>query len=152
MKNGVVVEKERIGANCLDVQVQEFGHDMARVAMSQICESIRFDSLKESALEAMTDIMVRYVCDLGKMANYYANVANRTECNVFDLVQGLEDLCSSTGFCGASVGSQCLTSSGIMREIVEFVGSSEEIPFAQPVPNFPVLRNGALIPSFKQIG
>lgn len=130
----------------------EFGREVAKIAMAQICESVGFDSLKESALESMTDIMVRYVCDLGKTANFYANVANRTECNLFDVVQGLEDLGSSTGFSGASEGAQCLTSSGLVREIVDFVSSGEEIPFAQPVPYFPVMRNRSLIPSFSQIG
>lgn len=133
-------------------RADEFGREVAKVAVAQICESVGFDSLKESALEALTDIMVRYAQDLGMTASFYANLANRTECNVFDVVQGLEDLGSSTGFSGASEGAGCLTDSGIVREIIDFVSSVEEIPFAQPVPHFPLMRNQVRTPSFLQIG
>ncbi|CAL5387849.1 unnamed protein product [Camellia sinensis] len=130
----------------------EFGRAVSQIAVAQICESVGFESFKDSALEALTDIAVRYLRDLGKTANFYANLAGRTECNVFDAIQGLEDLGSSRGFSGASEVSHCLTGSGTVREIVDYVRIAEEIPFAQPVPHFPVMRHQTMTPSFMQMG
>ena len=130
----------------------DFGRVVSKIAVAQICESVGFETFNESALEALTEITIRYLRDLGKAASFYARLAGRTECNVFDVIQGLEDLGSSRGFSGASEVSHCLTGSGTVREIVEYVESAEEIPFAQPVPHFPVMRNRTMTPSFMQMG
>ena len=80
----------------------EFSHAVTKIAVGQICESVGFHGSNRTAINAMADIMVRYICDLGKSANFYANLAGRTSCNVFDIIQGLEDLSLSRGFSGAS--------------------------------------------------
>ncbi|KAM1159181.1 hypothetical protein ACFX19_032956 [Malus domestica] len=130
----------------------EFGRALSTVAVAQICESVGFQSFKESALDALADIAIRHLRDLGKMSSFYANMAGRTESNVFDIIRALEDLESSQGFLGAAEVGHCLAESGIVRGIVEYVGSAEEIPFAQPLPWFPVIKQRKLIPNFEQIG
>ncbi|KAF6165034.1 hypothetical protein GIB67_000618 [Kingdonia uniflora] len=140
-------DKERVGEGS-----GEFSRAIAKIAVAQICESSGFQSCQQSAIETLTDIAIRYLCDLGKTAHFYANTAGRTDCNVFDIVQGLEDLCSSQGFSGASDVNRCLVDSGVVKEIIDFVESVEETPFAQPVPRFPVIRNRKPTPSFLQIG
>lgn len=144
-------EKEKGIKEIKRVAADEFGRAVAKMAVAQICESVGFQSFNESALEALADIAVRYMKDTGKTASFYANLANRTECNVFDIIQGLEDLGSSTGFSGGSEISGCLTESGAIKGIIEYVESAEEIPFAQPVPQFPVNRNRRGTPSFVQM-
>lgn len=129
-----------------------YGRAVSKVAVAQICESVGFHGVKDSALEALTDVAIRYLCDLGKTGSYYANLAGRTECNVFDIVRGLEDLEASQGFSGAAEVKNCLAGSGTVRGIVEYVDSAEEIQFAQPLPRFPVVKNRKLIPSFAQMG
>ncbi|KAI3833029.1 hypothetical protein MKW92_032980 [Papaver armeniacum] len=119
----------------------EFGLAIARIAVAQICETYGFQSFQQSALEALSDIAIRYLCELGKTAHFYANLADRTECNVFDIIQGLEDLGSSHGFIGATDINRCSTSSGTVTEIIQFVNCTEEIPFARPVPQFPVNKH-----------
>ncbi|XAR69132.1 hypothetical protein NMG60_11000612 [Bertholletia excelsa] len=155
MSDGGKVESKRQTENEDEApkraNADEFGRAVSRTAVAQVCESVGFESFSESALESLTDIAVRYLCDLGKTASFYANLAGRTECNVFDIVQGLEDLSSSRGFSGAFEVSYCLTGSGTVKEIIDFVESAEEIPFAQPVPHFPVIRNRVLTPSFLQM-
>lgn len=130
----------------------EFGRAVSKIAVAQICESVGFQSFEGSALEALSDVAVRYLRDLGKTSGFYANLAGRTECNVFDVIRGLEDLGSWQGFSGASEVGHCLSSSGAVKELVEFVVSTEEVPFAQPVPMFPVIRERRLVPSFMQMG
>ncbi|KAL9150018.1 hypothetical protein ABFS82_12G142600 [Erythranthe guttata] len=136
----------RSGAN-------NYGRSISRIAVSQLCESVGFEGFNESALDSLADIAIRYLCDVGKTSKYYANVAGRTECNVFDIVQGLEDLGMPQGFSGASkIHTDCIVSSGAIREIKEYVETADEIPFAQPVPRFPVIREHRMIPSFSQMG
>lgn len=134
----------RAGAN-------EFGRAIAKIAVAQICESVGFECFNESALESLSDIAVRYLCDLGKTASSYANSAGRTECNVFDIIQGMEDFGLLRGILGASEARNCVIESGALREIMDYVESAEEIPFAQPVPQFPVVRARKPIPSFLQM-
>ncbi|KAI3996832.1 hypothetical protein MKX01_021108 [Papaver californicum] len=129
----------------------EFGLAIARIAVAQICETYGFQSFQQSALESLSDIAIRYLCELGKTAHFYANLTDRTECNVFDIIQGFEDLGSAHGFTGASDVNRCSTSSGTVTEIIQFVNYTEEIPFARPVPQFPVTKHRKPTPSFLQM-
>ncbi|CAA2969011.1 Hypothetical predicted protein [Olea europaea subsp. europaea] len=130
-----------------------FGRAISKVAVAQICENVGFESFNESALDSLADLAIRYLLDLGITAKFYSNLAGRTECNVFDIIQGLDDLGMSTGFSGASeVEFNCAISSGVVTEIRGYVESAEETPFAQPVPHFPVVGEWRLIPSFLQMG
>lgn len=130
----------------------EFGRSISKIAVSQICESVGFEGFNESALESLADIAVRYLQDLGKTAHSYSISSGRTTGNLFDVLRGLEDLGSSAGFPGASEATHSVVSSGAVREIMEYVETAEEIPFAQPVPHFPVVRDRKPIPSFLQMG
>lgn len=130
----------------------EFGRAIYRIAVAQICQSVGFESFNESALESLTDIAVRYLCDLAKTSSSNANMAGRTECNVFDIIQGMEDLALLRGFPGASEACHCSVDSGVAREMMDYVESAEEIPFAHPVPHFPVVRARKPIPSFSRMG
>ncbi|XP_022745881.1 transcription initiation factor TFIID subunit 8-like [Durio zibethinus] len=132
-------------------KADDFWRAVSKIAVLQICESVGYERFKESALEALTDISIGYLCDLGKNASFHANLAGRTECNLFDVTRALEDLGASHGFSGASEIGNCLVGSGTVREMVQFVDSKEEIPFAQPVPKFPVVRHRKLIPSFEHM-
>ncbi|POO01724.1 Bromodomain associated domain containing protein [Trema orientale] len=77
--NGQEALPGRLGAD-------DFGRAVSKVAVAQICESVGFQKSKESALDALADITIRNLCDLGKTANFYANLTGRTECNVFDII------------------------------------------------------------------
>lgn len=129
----------------------EFAQAIAKIAVAQICESEGFQTFQQSALETLSDVTIRYIRDVGKTAHYYANLAGRTECNVFDIIQGLEDLGSAQGFLGASDIEHCLANSGTVRELAHYV-EGDPIPFAYSLPQFPVVKDRKLTPSFLQIG
>lgn len=59
---------------------------------------------------------------------------------------------SIQGFAGCSDVHHSLSSSGLIREIRQYVGLTEEIPFAYSLPRFPVCREHNLPPSFFQAG
>ncbi|XVF76422.1 hypothetical protein PTKIN_Ptkin13bG0265000 [Pterospermum kingtungense] len=132
-------------------KADDFGRAVSKIAVAQICESVGYQGFKESALEALADISIRYLCDLGKNASFHANLAGRTECNLFDITRALEDFGSSLGFPGALEIGKCLVGSGTVSEIIQFVDSKDENSFAQPVPKFPVVRGRKLIPSFEHM-
>lgn len=131
---------------------EEFVRAIARIAVAQICETEGFQSFQQSALEALADVAVRYIKEIGKTANLYANLAGRSECNVLDVIQGLEDLGSIQGFPGASDVHHSLASSGVVREIRQHVSLAEELPFAYSLPRFPVSKEPKLPPSFLRAG
>lgn len=130
----------------------DFAQAIAKVAVAQVCESQGFHTIQQSALETLSDITVRYIQTIGKNAHCHANLAGRAECNVFDVIQGLEEMGSAQGFLGASDVEHCVGSSGIVRDIIHFVTEAEPIPFAYPVPQFPVVKERVLTPSFLHIG
>nr|GEV53042.1 transcription initiation factor TFIID subunit 8 [Tanacetum cinerariifolium]GEW26806.1 transcription initiation factor TFIID subunit 8 [Tanacetum cinerariifolium] len=141
----------------------EYGRAIGRVAVAQICQRVGFRSFSDNVLEGLADLALRYVKDLAKTAKFYANVANRTECNVFDVIQSLEDLGSDIGYPGGSEKCRCLVGSfrsGVVREVMEYVKVVEnvdvdvDVQFAQPVVGFPVFRDKKVrqTPSFMQMG
>ncbi|XP_076929262.1 uncharacterized protein LOC143593543 [Bidens hawaiensis] len=130
----------------------EFAQAVARIAVAQICESVGFQGFQESALETLSGVACKYVRETGKASGFYADLASRTECNVFDVIQGLEDLNLSQGFVGASDRDNCLWGSGIVKEISQYVNLTEEIAFAYSVPSFPISKQRKSTPSFLQAG
>ncbi|GAB4856657.1 hypothetical protein Ancab_014571 [Ancistrocladus abbreviatus] len=153
MSDGAEERKRETEYNLLwEAGVGDYSRAVSRVAVSQICQSVGFECVKESALEALSDVAVKYIFDLGKLASSYANLAGRSECNVFDIAKGLEDLGSSTGFLGASQVDHCSMGLGFLNEVVEFVEKAEDIPFAHSIPQFPVTKFYRVIPSFLQMG
>lgn len=134
------------------VQPDDYGRAVAKVALAQICEGVGFEAVKQSSLEALSDMAVRYICDLGKSASLYANLAGRSEVNLFDIVKGLEDFGSNTGFSGSSEVDHCVMESGVLKEMDDFVGTLEETPFALPIPRFPVIKCPQRIPTFSEMG
>lgn len=127
---------------------EEFVHAIAKMAVAQVCESSGFQGFQQSALDTLSDIAIRYINQIGKVATSNANLSGRAECNVFDILQGLEDLGMSQGFSGASDIDRGLAGSGIVREIAEYVEFSEQIPFAYSIPHFPVVKERKLTEGF----
>lgn len=129
---------------------EDFAQSAAKVAVAQVCEREGFQTFQLSALETLSDVALRYIHNIGKAANCYANLAGRRECNVFDVIQGLEDLSSVQGFSGASDVDHCLANSGTVREIVQYCGEADDVPFAHAIPQFPVVKQRNQTPSFLQ--
>jgi len=145
----------------------DFAYALARMATAQICESVeinsyqessqsreglRFSSFQETALETLTDVVIQYIQNIGKTAQFYVNMAGRVESNALDIVQALEDLGSGLGFDGAHDVEHCLADSGVVKDIIRYTGEAEEIPFVYSLPRFPFNRGKRPAPSFSDIG
>jgi transcription initiation factor TFIID subunit 8 len=130
--------------------IDAFGRSVAKLAVAQVCEATGFHALQQSAVETLADIALRYLGDLGKAAHSYANLSGRTQCNALDVILGIEDL--GSGLAGAAETSRCVANSAALRDVMRYVEYAEEIPFARPVPHFPVFKKRAPTPSFAQLG
>ncbi|CAN8299989.1 unnamed protein product [Cochlearia groenlandica] len=144
----------------------DFAYAVAKMAVTQICESIeirayqdsqaregvRFSSFQESALETLTDVVVQYIQGIGKSTQFYANMAGRVEGNALDIVLALEDMGSGLGFDGAPDIEQCLSDSGVVKDIIRYAGEAEEMPFVYSLPRFPFNKGKRPAPSFSEIG
>lgn len=113
----------------------EFGRAVATIAVAQICESTGFHTTRRSALDALADLTIRYISDLGRAANFHAGFSGRSESNVFDIAQALEDL-------GAGAAAE------VLGKIARYVSLNEDVPFARPLPTFPISQNVKQTPSF----
>ncbi|CAM8965214.1 unnamed protein product [Rhodiola kirilowii] len=129
----------------------EFGRAVAMIAVAQICETEGYQSFQQSALETLSNVAVRYIQNLGKSAKFHANLARRTGCNIFDVLQSLEDFGAVQGFPGASEIDRCPARSGTVKELIQYVSESEEISFACDVPQFPIVKERKLALTFLQV-
>lgn len=129
-------KKKDLGVN--DVQVaktaSEFSFTIAKTAVAQICHSVGYKRSKYNALETLTNVATKYLQAIARLAASFASASNRTDSNLFDLINGIHDLCSVQGFPGGSVMDKSnLLSSGALKEIMNFVNLSNEVPFAKPI-------------------
>lgn len=129
-------KKKDLGVN--DVQVaktpSELSFTVAKTAVAQICHSVGYKRSKYSALETLTNVASKYLEAIARSAASFASASNRTDSNLFDLINGIHDLCSVQGFPGGSVMDKSnLLSSGALKEIKNFVNLSNEVPFAKPI-------------------
>ncbi|XVF58442.1 hypothetical protein PTKIN_Ptkin07bG0067200 [Pterospermum kingtungense] len=149
---GLVNRKEQSNSSKVRSKSDDYALALAKVAVAQLCESVGFHSFQLSALETLSDIIVRYIYSIGKTANFHAYLAGRVEVNLFDVIQGLEELGSGLGFAGSSDVDHCIANSGINRDIVLFVGDADNIPLACDVSQFPVIKEWKEMGSFKEKG
>lgn len=115
----------------------EFAFAIARIAVSQICQSVGYRKTHLSALETLTHIATKYLHAIAASASFAAASSNRTQSNLFDILRALHDLRSVEGFAGASDlhrTDYCLLGSSVLLELASFVMNTDETPFARPIP------------------
>lgn len=127
----------------------EFGRAVARAAVAQALEAAGFDCTHRSAVDALVDVLLRYLTHLGRAAAFHANLAGRALANEYDIIQSLEEIGTDfDGFAGAGTSGRCLVGSGVVKDLMAFVDSKDEVPFTRPLPKFPIPRALQPTPSF----
>lgn len=131
----------------------EFGRAVARAAVAQALEAAGFDCTHRSAVDALVDVLLRYLTHLGRAAAFHANLAGRALANEYDIIQSLEEIGTDfDGFAGAGTSGRCLVGSGVVKDLMAFVDSKDEVPFTRPLPKFPIPRALQPTPSFAVAG
>lgn len=120
-RNQLIAEEEKTP--------QGLSFKLIKVAVSQICQSVGYKSVQQSAIDTLSSITAKYIEQVAKLAAWNSQQSNRTESNIFDLINALHGMQNS----GIQQNS-CLLSSSVLEEISEFVKRVKEIPFAKPIP------------------
>mmetsp|Transcript_6972 Transcript_6972/g.25683 ORF Transcript_6972/g.25683 Transcript_6972/m.25683 type:complete len:383 (-) Transcript_6972:696-1844(-) len=129
---------------------EKFTRSIARTVVAQIVSEVAIQHrapdtqirVHESAVDCLSDILIRYVVEIGHATHSYSELAGRTECNLLDVFMGLSDLSKS---------DKIATD---VQELLEHMKTAPEVPFIRPVPVFPVRREASkrLVPSFSEAG
>ncbi|GBG76818.1 hypothetical protein CBR_g23033 [Chara braunii] len=99
-----------------------FARGIAKVAIAQICQTHGFTGIQRSAADALVDMLVRYLREIGIGSKSYAELAGRIECNLNDVLLAFSDV-------GASV-----------PDVMRYVEWADEVPFPRSLPRFPVKK------------
>ncbi|XVE88467.1 hypothetical protein DITRI_Ditri19aG0072000 [Diplodiscus trichospermus] len=113
----------------------DFSFNITKVAVSQICKSVGFRRSQVLALETLTLVATKYLEALAKSAVSFSNAASRTQSNLLDVTNALHDISLQGGFTGASTlyDNNCLLKSSVLEDLLGFVSSTDEMPFAKPI-------------------
>ncbi|XLR06927.1 hypothetical protein S83_034865 [Arachis hypogaea] len=126
----------------------QFSFAIARTAVAQICQSVGYKKSTQGTLENFTNVAMKYLEATARTAASFANTSNRTEANLFDLINGIHDLYSVQGFpSGSEMHKNDLLRSGALKEIMNFVKYSNEVPFSKPI----LHKNVSGIPKLESI-
>nr|XP_043607604.1 transcription initiation factor TFIID subunit 8-like [Erigeron canadensis] len=118
-------------------QSSDFHTAVSKIAVTQICKSVGYAAAQTTALQTLTNIAVSYLQSIAKSAVISAVSTGRTQCNLYDVIRGLEDLHYDVGFTGnGNINKRLypLADSSMLLDIRKFVYRNREIPFAKPLP------------------
>jgi len=93
-----------------------------QVVVAQVCKELGFQSIQESACEALAEITQKYIEEIGITSHKYAESTSRTESNFNDIRQALKDLHVS------------------LDDLRTFALVADDLPFAKDIPEFPLKR------------
>mmetsp|Transcript_51779 Transcript_51779/g.122520 ORF Transcript_51779/g.122520 Transcript_51779/m.122520 type:complete len:330 (+) Transcript_51779:136-1125(+) len=72
--------------------MEDFAGDACRTVVAQICEAVGFHSMTQSASETLTDILIKFIDEMGFQAHSLAEFSGRTECNVLDVKLAIDHM------------------------------------------------------------
>lgn len=116
----------------------EFSFAIAKIAVSQICQSVGFKATQPSALETLTQVATRYLQAIAKSSASSSAASSRSQSNIFDITNALHDLHLLQGFSGCSnihKTNYCPLGSSVLVELANFVNITVETPFFKPIPS-----------------
>ena len=50
----------------------DFSRNVLRVAVAQMCQNLGWNSVQSTAMEILTDVLERYMCEIGRFSCRYA--------------------------------------------------------------------------------
>ncbi|XP_071140923.1 transcription initiation factor TFIID subunit 3-like isoform X2 [Mytilus edulis] len=98
----------------------EYSYQVLKVCVAQICQNLGWNSTQSTPLELLTDILERYLVQVGKVTHRYAEQFGRTEPNIDDIGLAFRHLNVSPS------------------ELGEYIKNADPLPYAHDVVAFPV--------------
>uniref|UniRef100_A0A061RDE3 Transcription initiation factor TFIID subunit 8 n=1 Tax=Tetraselmis sp. GSL018 TaxID=582737 RepID=A0A061RDE3_9CHLO len=100
--------------------MEEYSRAIARCAAAQISDAAGFEAVQESALDMVSELMLRFVSEIGAASHSYAELAGRTDTNVFDVLHALQELGMD------------------LEQLRDHIDTEAENPFNHPLPSYPI--------------
>ncbi|KAK5580678.1 hypothetical protein RB653_000701 [Dictyostelium firmibasis] len=97
-----------------------FARVLCKIVVAQVAKNLGFTSISQIATDSLADVIQLYIQDIGIRAHEYSELSCRTDSNFFDVKQAFEDMSIN------------------IHELQQFLLQSDETPFAQVVPPFPL--------------
>ncbi|XP_058835776.1 transcription initiation factor TFIID subunit 3-like [Topomyia yanbarensis] len=99
---------------------ERYTHQLLKVVVAQVCQTIGWHSIQSTPLELMMDILDQYLRDITRLTHRYSELYNRTDPNLDDVALAYRDI-------GINLGD--------LQEYLQFVD-----PIARPfeVPKYPL--------------
>eukprot|EP01083_Nonionella_stella_P223114 795517_1 len=78
---------------CWTMSEQEaFITKLTQIAIVQISQELENEGVRESSLNTFTEVIQRFIQEIGSTASAFANASGRTECNYFDIEASLKEV------------------------------------------------------------
>ena len=70
----------------------DYARQIARVVVGQLAEQAGYDSVQDSSVDVLSELLLRYLEEVAAGAHLNAELATRTEINVLDALQSIRDM------------------------------------------------------------
>ncbi|KAM5235073.1 transcription initiation factor TFIID subunit 3 [Ctenodactylus gundi] len=105
---------------------ESYSRSLLRVSVAQICQALGWDSVQLSACHLLTDVLQRYLQQLGRGCHRYSELYGRTD-------PILDDVREAFQLMGVS-----------LHELEDYIHNIEPVTFPHQIPSFPVSKNNVL--------
>lgn len=105
---------------------ESYSRSLLRVSVAQICQALGWDSVQLSACHLLTDVLQRYLQQLGRGCHRYSELYGRTD-------PVLDDVSEAFQLMGVS-----------LHELEDYIHNIEPVTFPHQIPSFPVSKNNVL--------
>uniref|UniRef100_H0XQP6 Transcription initiation factor TFIID subunit 3 n=1 Tax=Otolemur garnettii TaxID=30611 RepID=H0XQP6_OTOGA len=105
---------------------ESYSRSLLRVSVAQICQALGWDSVQLSACHLLTDVLERYLQQLGRGCQRYSELYGRTD-------PTLDDVGEAFQLMGVS-----------LHELEDYIHNIEPVTFPYQIPSFPVSKNNVL--------
>ncbi|XP_036317247.1 transcription initiation factor TFIID subunit 3 isoform X1 [Pipistrellus kuhlii] len=105
---------------------ESYSRSLLRVSVAQICQALGWDSVQLSACHLLTDVLQRYLQQLGRGCHRYSELYGRTD-------PILDDVGEAFQLMGVS-----------LNELEDYIHNIEPVTFPHQIPSFPVSKNNVL--------
>ncbi|XP_055970575.1 transcription initiation factor TFIID subunit 3 [Sorex fumeus] len=105
---------------------ESYSRSLLRVSVAQICQALGWDSVQLSACHLLTDVLQRYLQQLGRGCHRYSELYGRTD-------PILDDVSEAFQLMGVS-----------LHELEDYIHNLEPVTFPHQIPSFPVSKNNVL--------
>ncbi|XP_037040276.1 transcription initiation factor TFIID subunit 3-like [Bradysia coprophila] len=99
-----------------------YTQQILKVTVAQLCQTIGFNSISNTPLEAMSDILNKYIKEIATQTHRYSELYGRTEPNLDDVALAFKDMNVN------------------IADLEEYVNNVDPVPCAIDVPKYPAQK------------